>query len=252
MKARNHILETILFLSLTFSSNYALAKNEWYQVNLIVFSHVTNPTLQEENWPNKLINPSFKNVISLKPAPLENEDTSLPPPISYQLTAPNYLGLTSEAKKIARNSSYKIIKHISWLQSAESFKNNKWIHLYGGQTYDEKGQPINIDQVTNNENPSIIPSADFWELDGKIRIKKSRYFNISTVLYLTLPKSAYGGFNSNYNTASFEFQPVPLCSFNLVQQQRTTINKINYFDHPLFGMLVSITPYKQQHLLTER
>lgn len=182
----------------------AKASSNLYQINLIVFTQINDSTMNSENWPNTLKQPYLKNAI----APEFNQN----------------LGLQTEADKLKQHDDYKIILHTSWKQNITSKRYAKWIHIYGGQTYDTKGQVI---QPDDNRIPS------YWELNGKIKISKSNFFDVYTDLYLTLPTS-----NSD--------NLIPLQTFIMQQHRRTKLNQLNYLDHPLFGVLIKITKSPSQ------
>jgi hypothetical protein len=258
------ILFTSLFLSAaTFADNTNL-----YQVNLIVFTHTTQQALQSEKWKNKLLQPYLRNTVELiansTDDNLENQDAITPDsitPISYQPLPEDQLGLQKEAAKLQNQPGYQIILHTSWIQPINNFRQEKWLHIYGGQTYDAAGQPIANNQtadnqITNNQTadnqtvtddntpatPDIQPA--YWQLNGKIKLSKDRYFDIRSNLYLTLPETIFG---INPDTQQIGlFQPIPLMTFTLNEHRRTRINQINYLDHPLFGALIQITKIDQK------
>jgi hypothetical protein len=130
------------------------------------------------------------------------------------------LGLQQEAKKLQQNSKYQIVLHTSWTQTISTPRQAKWIHIYGGQPYNAQGKPI---PNNSNERPT------YWQLNGKIKINKLHFFDIYTKLYLTIPEAG------NYH-------PIPLRTFCLIQHRRTRSNQLNYLDHPMFGVLIKITP----------
>ncbi|MGD9108578.1 MAG: CsiV family protein [Gammaproteobacteria bacterium] len=177
----------------------AFADDGIYRIDLIVFSHVNQQVLDSESWPNILKTPVIKNVSEITPT--------------------QKLGLIKEANKLSAQPDYKILLHTSWLQN---INDTKWIHIYGGQPYDAKGQPI---QPDDNRMPT------YWELNGKIKITKATFFDIYTDLHLTIPTS--DGKNI-----------VPLRTFSLQQHRRTKLNQLNYLDHPLFGTLIKISKNK--------
>lgn len=170
-----------------------------YQIDLIIFTQINDQAMHSENWSNTLLQPSLKNSIypEFNPA----------------------LGLQKEAKKIKQQPNYKIILHTSWQQNITAKRYAEWIHIYGGQPYNSQGQPI---QPNDNRLPT------YWELNGKIKISKSNFFDVYTDLYLTLP-------TENQNNI------IPLHTFTMQQHRRTKLNQLNYLDHPLFGVLIKIS-----------
>jgi hypothetical protein len=184
-------LLTVFVMPVTFANNL-------YQVNLIVFKHMS--ALHSENWKHEFLKPDLKYTIELTEP---NEPSN-----AYTLLPENKRGLRTEAS-ILRRHHYQVLLYVSWVQEIKRAKYMRWVHIFGGNLY---GQNIH-------------------ELDGCIKISRNRFFNVNTKLYLTLPQSALRHFGSSLQT------------FHLIENRRTALNKINYLDHPLFGMLVQITPY---------
>ena len=228
------ILLTLLFFALV-SSNAFAAK--LYQVNIIVFSHMTSDALSSENWPNKLINPNARGTIDLL-----NQQTIG----NYQLLSDNQFGLKKELDKLNSQSEYHVLLTMSWTQPMASSSGTKWIHIYGGQPYDQAGQPIQNYGLTQTatttltpQTPTVMPT--YWEINGRIKVSFQNFYQIYTRLYLTEPESIIGG-RADSNAIG-TFQPIPLTTFYLNENRNTRLNKLNYLDHPLFGVLIKITPY---------
>ncbi|OGT22913.1 MAG: hypothetical protein A3C55_04700 [Gammaproteobacteria bacterium RIFCSPHIGHO2_02_FULL_42_13] len=220
----------LFILLLCTNINFAdAAPQKLYQIDLVVFSHISNNALQSENWSNVLKIPDLRRSIELI-APTAGTTTVTP----YQLLSADQTGLQDEVTKLIENSDYTVLLHISWQQPIDQIRQSKWIHIYGGQGYDANGQIIS----TAENNPSI----KYWQLNGKIRISTNIYYNINNELYLTMPESILG--NSETANAIGDFQPIPLISFSLNENRRTKLNELNYLDHPLFGALIKITAVK--------
>lgn len=143
----------LLFLTAT-----TFAADNLYQIDLIIFTHITDTALSSENWPNILKQPYLQRATE--------------PPFSQTL------GLQSEATSLQQQPDYKIILHTSWQQKITSSRHAKWLHIYGGQPYDVQGKPI---QPDDNRLPT------YWELNGKLKISKDNFFDIYANLYLTIP-----------------------------------------------------------------
>ena len=229
MKCFKYIL---IFLCFIFCSS-VIAANKLYKTNLIVFSHVTDWTLRSELWPNILKRPYLKNA--------------------YVLIAKTP-DLQKEAALLNKQRGYKVILHTSWVQNIGSLHNAKWIHIYAGQAYNAKGEPIKPGDIqkpikpikktktqnakNQNDKKQVIQPDEsripvYWELNGKIKLSKVKFFDIYTNLYLTIPTS-----KPNNN--------IPLRTFILQQHRRAKIDQLNYIDHPLFGVLIKISKFKEK------
>jgi hypothetical protein len=199
------MIKKIFFFCLLFLPIFSVfADDNSYQIDLIVFTHINNQAMNSENWPNTLKQPYLKNAVNPEFDPV--------------------LGLQKEADKLKQQDDYKIILHTSWQQNVTSLRDAKWIRIYGGQPYDAQGQPI---QPDDNRLPT------YWELNGKIKISKSNFFDIYTDLYLTIPTGSQNNI-------------IPLRTFIMQQHRRTKLNQLNYLDHPLFGVLIKISKSPSQ------
>lgn len=195
----------LFFITLSFfiHSNSILA-DELYQINLIVFKHVTYQGVHSENWPTGFKQPDLKNIFELE------ESNKLQP--EYVTLPRREWGLQREAT-ILKRKGYQILTQMSWIQPVGNLSTSRWIHVIGGELYGQSEDEF------------------FRELNGKIRISKAKFFDINTKLYFSLPSSVMERSDSLLQT------------FTLFENRRTRINKINYLDHPLFGMLIQITSY---------
>ena len=212
------------------------APQKLYQIDLVVFSHISNNALQSENWPNVLKVPDLRRSIELT-APTGGATTMA----SYQLLSADQTGLQNEVAKLIENSDYNVLLHLSWQQPIDQIRQAKWIHIYGGQGYDANGQIISTNTF-NATSADNNPGIKYWQLNGKIRISRDIYYNINNQLYLTMPESILGQGDSA--TPIGDFQPVPLISFTIDENRRTKLNELNYLDHPLFGALIKIMALK--------
>ncbi|RLA03368.1 MAG: hypothetical protein DRQ47_05290, partial [Gammaproteobacteria bacterium] len=119
--------------------------------------------------------------------------------------------------------------------------------------------------------------TDVWQLDGSIKIYVERYLHLNTDLYLRLPAkkeielgaietslaadrlldsleqdedqdTGFGwqfedDFLQNEHEDTTVIQDV-LNRYTMQQSRRMRSNETHYLDHPLFGMLIQIRPYK--------
>jgi hypothetical protein len=117
------------------------------------------------------------------------------------------------------------------------------------------------------------------EIDGAIQVYLGRYLHINTQLYLrrveltdldisaissslsgslleltddgVLASDKGSGFNWSYSSDDFfetenkqSYQAEKLINYSMIQSRRVRSNEVHYFDHPLFGLIVQITPYE--------
>ncbi len=249
-----NLLSTLSLFALTclFASSATAAtdEQELYQVEIIVFSHITEQGLHAETWPTLTDWPITDRAIELaayappKPAATQanaqspsqgfaqiNQSQARQPqeqstPL-FQLLPTQDFTLQQPQSAIEKHQNYHILLHEAWVQPIE--KASKTIHLHGGAKYDDEGNVINT-------IASVLPANDTWELDGTLTLNRNRYFQVASNLLLTEP-------NQQGLTPNEDEEPAKLNHFSLKQTQRMRSDELHYFDHPLFGMLIKVTPY---------
>lgn len=260
MIKRLNWLALTLLLSVTTISLAAKAPN-YFKVELIIFQNINQPSLQSEIWPSTVKPPNLYNTILLsQPADASNTTQTSNPqspqtpapeattpitttasgPTPYQLLTADQFTLQSIANKISNKQNYQIILHQAWIQPGVGKRFAKKIHIYGGQLYNDSGEVIQAVNLPQD------PSDALWQVNGTIQLIKNRFFSANTNLILTLPSSQLtaASFQQIDPTQTQTSLPDSLKSFQMYQSRRLKPNELNYFDHPLFGMLIKITPIK--------
>lgn len=166
--------------------------------------------------------------------------------------------LKQAARKISRNNSYRALFHHAWIQPMTDKASSSNILIQGGQAFDKH-----------------------FELEGSIKLSIARYLHIETDLWLntfvantqttakplsTLPEPP---FQVEKNPEIYIDANTPLpevidkyrhqaASFSreqyyvdrtvvLRQHRRMRSQELHYIDHPLFGLLIKLTPYTNGH-----
>lgn len=199
----------ISFLGFANSSAIADAVRA-YQVELIIFSHMSSKSLTTEQWP--ALNPntqSYTNAITLAPTTSDLK--------YYRLLTPQDFTLSKEQKRLNQFiSTYHTVMHIAWRQQVFEPRYAHAVHILGGQMY--------------NSAPQV---------NGTIRISVQRYLNVSLDLMFAAPANAISKLARN---GYFSSAPSNLIYFHLLQTRRMRSNELNYIDFPLYGVLIKITP----------
>ena len=98
-----------IFISIILlTSSLAYADSNLYQVNVIVFEHITPLAVQAEHWPAITHMPNLAN--------------SVEPPL-----------LNPENSQIAQKENYKVLLDIAWQQEIPPTKHAKPIHITGNK-----------------------------------------------------------------------------------------------------------------------
>jgi hypothetical protein len=165
-----------------------------YDVQVLVFSHITPNTLSQQQWP----------VIA---APIANTLSNAPQKTAYDLQ--------DEKNALMKNPHYKILLDASWLTS--------WTD----------GATLTFPLVSTD-----------GQLNGSLVMTLGHYFDVNTNLFLTEPTSTLQSLDPNHYFSQFDQSTF---TFNLSQHRRMRSNELDYFEHPLVGMLVKIIPIKNEN-----
>ncbi len=120
--------------------------------------------------------------------------------------------LSDAAIALSANPRYRLLVHDSWIQTAATRFASKPIRI----TASEPGNP--------------------QELDGTVRFYLNQYLHV--VLHLLLQEPA-----PNTGLAVFNAPAAPIL-YRMDEQRRIRLNQVNYFDHPMFGVLLRVTSVK--------
>lgn len=217
---------TLLMLLTLFggmSSANALSNSErTYQIELVVFSHITAQGLASEEWPSVPINPPPPSAINLDQSNKK----------SFAILPKSDFFLSTEQRRLERNKNYHVLLHLAWRQRIPNSHHAQPIHVYGGNIYNSSGnivgtaiygqQPYNPDNV--------------WQLNGTITPMLSHYIDIKMNLLFAQPFSSLPtGNHANNIQGQFAY-------FQLKQTRRMRSRELNYIGHPLYGVLIKVVP----------
>jgi hypothetical protein len=254
----------------------------WYQIEIILFEHTDSSYIQSEKWSEEPIQSDTSNSIELyDPDNPDNaaipgnaaiaNDTAKDNDITAQTESLTPYVLIKDKEKfkllgaynsIRRSSREKDILYLAWMQPTVSRDKAQAVHIHGGTEYPNDTYPTyplpyeNIQPSTSGEAPvqelvpegiavpmnegsdSLLgppPSATVNQVDGNITLSVSRYLHIWTDIVYSHPVKQV--FSSDPNAKEYK-----LIRFPMKQHRRMRSNEIHYLDHPLFGILVLVTP----------
>lgn len=216
---QNLLLSLICIVS---SPAYA---NEWFTVEVIVFANQGSENLDNEYWADISEIPA-RSAITLKPTTAGELD-------EFQILPASLLSLNSEKNRIKASSKYRVMYHAGWMQSVPETQNPKPIRIQGGEILDN----------------------GMYELDGYIAVGRGRYLHFRPDLYfsrsLTPTESNLLPVKSDAQTMRTTISgAIPsaglyipeILTVNLNQARRMRSKELHFIDHPLFGILVEMTP----------
>ena len=257
----------------------------WYEVEVIIFANQQKHAADSETWPDNLVTSDYDRVIDLA-LPSDSPVPNLPPVNAqaanmtvstsydggniysngaYVLLNKDFFQLTNVAKRINSSSQYDVVLHLAWRQP--TFDEDKSIPVFvfnGMMDPDPTVQPV--------QNPGFKQDYDFYVngmdtgpqyywLSGTLKLSVSRYLHFESDLHMKVrttrqevieesPPPSEGGFGSFFGMSK---EPTPIMierpvlqDYRLFETRRMRSTEIHYFDHPMMGIVVKVTPYEPE------
>ena len=242
------------------SSLTAAAETEWFNVELIVFTR-TNPALDSEVWPENPGAPNTQDALTLPPAqaPATQGD-----PVPFEPLAPADYQLDDAWQHLENASHYRPVLHLGWRQPGLGAEAAKAVRVQwgmtttpdaAGQTLDSPSAVTASGDTTDATVQGIDPAVDAPSgptLDGTVEFTQSRYLHLAVDLVYRVPvASGYEGTDAPTNGTEGEATDgsgaVPMTwlqPYRLEESRRVAAGELHYFDHPVFGVIALVTPYK--------
>lgn len=221
-----------MFFVLLVTTGSASAATTWYTVELIAFQHLSGDGFYGENWPSTPGEPAVHNAIRLAPSSelaLEDETEqagSSVIPFAYQLLGQSSFQLTDVSNRLKWSDGYRPLLHIAWRQPGLSKSSSKTIYVHSA-----------LPNRFRNDATAADGLAGASELEGTIRVSRSRYLHVDVDL-VHFRRAPVGS-------------KVDATQFRLQQSRRLRSKEMHYIDHPLFGLIVLITPYEPAEIFSE-
>lgn len=230
MKLLQHAVILIILLG---CSVVALADQQRYQIELIIFSHMNANGVNSEQWPIiKSPDLDFSQAQSLS-ALLQNATASPTNTPNYQILSNFNFNLNNIGNKLIQTPGYNVVMHIAWDQPIDT-PANQWVHIFGGTGYDDQGNVMAQDM----DGSADYTQATHWQVDGLIKINTQRFINTTYNLLFATPTGSIQDLSTTNNFSGID---APLTYFRLDQSRRMRSNELNYIGHPLYGVLINIT-----------
>jgi len=231
MKKILFAVTTLISLSMatpTFAQNEA---QTLYKIELIVFQQLNPQALRSETWPSHPPLPATGSALVLKP--YQDQDTT----DTYELLPKAQWQLENIAAALRKNTGYELLLHQVWRQPITTPANAQAIHIFAKPSGDYQilesiqAQGFSLDETLVKSIP-----FDTWKLNGTIAVSKQNYFHINADLILNVAADELG----KRHLASDRSSGKPL-SLHMSQDRRLSRDELYYLDHPVLGVLVTIT-----------
>lgn len=243
---------TAIILALAPGTSHAV----WYQVEAIVFEHI-NPVFDGEDWRKTPGLVPLDDSVGLVPEFTADEanpasdavsgvSVAIPTLIPYARLPESKNRLENIYRVLRASRDYRPLYHISWQQPGLDGNSVRAVHL-------QAEDPNNLFEMTI---PPILVTGtypiDFYEpikllFDGIVRIRSSLYLHIDVdmVLFRQPPAVMFAGTLPGTGIDGNMPAPVvkPVDFVRLKESRRIKLNELQYFDHPMFGIILQVSRY---------
>ena len=232
------LLPAACFLLSLFS---APALADWYRVELVLFAY-TEPDAGGEYWYENPGLPSRSRTIGLITATADPGPGAAAGPPREQDLKP-YLALPKQdyrlagvRRALARSADFRPLLHVAWQQPGLDSGNVRAVHLDNTRFERKAAQRSGQEPDEAREAPEYTPPVKLF--DGTVRLRKSRF------LHLDVDFAYFPGALQQPDLAmpapSAGHRRFPATYVRLTQSRRIKPDELNYFDHPLFGLVVQV------------
>ncbi len=193
-------------------------------------------------------------------SPVTTENAERP----FQLLPDAALTMTESAEALDRSTNYAPLLHIAWRQPVVEKAKAQTIYIHGEQIdISHQGQTtiettpafVNINTLTPPsgliDTPSLLAAQNgitntskqgpINKFEGTIKLHLGRYLHLEADL---LYRSQIEPMVSDTFLMNLSEAEQPQTLFRMHQTRRMRSGELHYFDHPMFGLLVQITPYE--------
>lgn len=246
IRRRTGIRSLLVFITLFLASlsTPALAEKAWYQVEVLVFANKNQSALLTEAWPENPGNPSGLDIVELNIT--GNDDITRSKPWEV-LPAKGY-ELNNRAYALRKSRDYRLLLHTAWQQPAQEDRQKQAVYLH---------DQLPIPFVKSSFPPESSEIGPFLQqLFGTLRLRISRYLHLDIDLTYRIAQEVQYNEQKDAlmeavklapedNRFIFTSEPVTTIAqrgFRLQESRRIKSKEVHFFDHPLFGVLVYVTP----------
>jgi hypothetical protein len=233
-----------LLLALAPLTAEAEERDDWYDIELIIFEHKAPPGGAAEAWALDPGAPAFGEAVEL--APVAGEAQLLPAAgvrMPYRRLDASNLRLQRLVSRLTASGNYESLLHVAWRQPASSAQPVRSVRVHSGLSgqASEPGPPpgtLFIDTRTVR-----VPAPRVTPVDGLVSLQRNRFLHVNLDLLLAEPaaETAETGLFSIFSRRESRPQV-----YRLQAQRRIRVNEVHYFDHPVFGAIVQVRPYEKR------
>lgn len=238
------LIALALPLALAVAQAAANERDDWYDIEVIVFEHKTGPGAAAEAWSLDPGVPATELAIEAAPPPgeLPRLLTELLPAIDvrlpYRRLDPAELRLERLYNRLTVSADYEPLLHVGWRQPANPDQPVRGVRVHSPTPVETDRPPPSTLFIDTSATRAPAPRARI--VDGVVSLQRSRFLHLNIDLLLSEPATGttdaglFSIFSRRENRAT---------SWRLQAQRRIRVNEVHYFDHPVFGVIIQVTPH---------
>ena len=208
------VLALAVMLAVTFATP-AAASDRWFTVEIIVFGDLRNERLHAEHWPEDPGEPSLDDAVELTRSHEAGADDAAR---AYRLAGPSELSLNAVRDRLRRSAHYRPFLHVGWRLPGLPRSAARPAHVSPRLVDSGAGDAERV----GGERPTV---------HGTVTVSLARYLQVEVDLLYSRPADG--------QAAAPDTAPT---RFRLVSKRRMRSGELHYIDHPLFGVLILLTP----------
>jgi hypothetical protein len=213
----------------------------WYQIEVLLFRNLSTAAQSEEYWPTQLDvrsphasyampgNGSDSGMLDGWQAPDGSGAAAGNQRVEYRSLAASSAKMSAIRDRLQQRRDYKVLALRSWQQALTPAARPVYLHVSEGEQY-----------------------ADYSELEGYIGFSLKRYLHVDTELWWGDYSAPDPQLDRNEDVdfaagladlppETWQHRRVARGA-HLQEQRRMRSGEVHYFDHPLVGMMVLISP----------
>lgn len=198
----------------------------WYTVEVIGFEHLDDSALSTEHWPSDPGAPDTDRAVALAGGGSGG----------FRLLGSGSLRLREVASLLARSSRYRPVLHLAWRQPGFTRSEAREVYISSAlpNPFRERGTRPAMNGADGTASGLLGLAgtrSDRAVLEGTLRLHRARYLHLEADMLHYRPRASAA-------------EATAASVFRLRESRRMRSGELHYFDHPLFGLLVVVIPYR--------
>ena len=214
-QARLHVVLAVAAVLTAILAMPSSASSRWFMVEIIVFDDLRDNGLHAEHWPADPGNPSLNNSVELTDSPAGESGGDAH---AFRIVNRTELTLNAVWNKLRGSEHYRPFVHLGWRLPGVPQRAARPVHVSPRLGRRDLGAAESVGE----ERPAV---------QGTVKVSLARYLQVEIDLVYRRPKIH----------AADASNPAPE-RFRIMSERRMRSGELHYFDHPLFGVLMKITP----------